>query len=427
MADADPIDAHPSPTPDDGDPQAASERRQCSRHLLQHPLTCAEHDPELFRLIRRHEAALDRWFTQRLGYRLHIDADTARLFKTGVVPEHRPLRTHTDRALTPQEHTLLALALAATAAGPAIISLRDLVAEVRSAAAEADIALRDDHIERRAFVAVLRWMIDHGLASELYEHIDAYVADSEADAVLRLRPDRIALLPIPALIGAEDPAALLARADRRSNTRQWMRCRLVEDPVVYRDDLDASEWLELRRRLSAEERFVDEMFGLVLEARAEGVAAIDPTGALADHRFPTTGTVGHAALLLIGRLAADEHGDTNGDTSGDGDGSGDDGPRQPGLTMDELAAHLGALIEQFGRGWAKDLTDSAPKLTRRVVDLLVALRLGEVDPGSNRPEHGAAPQDDRPRFHLRPAAARFVAIEPEPVAAGEQVEQGGLW
>ena len=91
----------------DGDPQAVVDRRRCARRLLQRPLTCAEHDPELFRLIRRHEAELDRWFTQRLGYRLHIDADTARLFKLGTVPDHRPLRTKSDRAFRPIEYTLL--------------------------------------------------------------------------------------------------------------------------------------------------------------------------------------------------------------------------------------------------------------------------------------------------------------------------------
>jgi hypothetical protein len=143
-----------------GDPQAAVDRRVAARHLVQRPLTCAEHDPDVFRLIRRHEAELDRWFTQRLGYRLHVDADTARLFKSGVVVDHRPLRTGSGRGLHQLEYVLLALVLASTAAGPAIISLRDLVDDVRSAAAEAGIALTGDAGERRALVAVLRWMID---------------------------------------------------------------------------------------------------------------------------------------------------------------------------------------------------------------------------------------------------------------------------
>ena len=90
----------------DGDPQADIERRIAARHLLMHPLTCDEHDSSAFRLIRRHEAELSRWFTQRLGYRLHLDADTARLFKSGAVIDRRPLRTATGRPLTQLEYTL---------------------------------------------------------------------------------------------------------------------------------------------------------------------------------------------------------------------------------------------------------------------------------------------------------------------------------
>ena len=92
------------------DPQAAVERRIAARHLLAHPLTCKEHDPEVFALIRRHESELDRWFTQRLGYRLHLGADIARLFKSGLVPERRPLRTATDRAFHHLEYVYLMLA-----------------------------------------------------------------------------------------------------------------------------------------------------------------------------------------------------------------------------------------------------------------------------------------------------------------------------
>ena len=123
-----------------------------------------------------------------------------------------------------------------------MISLRDLVDQVRSAAAEAEIPLADRPQDRRALVSALKWMIDHGLAAELHAHIDAYATDETADAVLKMRPDRIAMLPLPNLVGALGSAELLDRADRRASTRRWMRARLVEDPVVYRTDLDDLEW-----------------------------------------------------------------------------------------------------------------------------------------------------------------------------------------
>src|SRR5690606_33244341 len=116
-----------------GDPQAAADRRLAARHLAPHPHTRREDDADTLRLIRRHEADLARWFTQRLGYRLHLDADSARLFKTGALGDNRPLRAKSGRPLHQGEYVLLALVLATTVAGPAVISLRDLVDGVRSA------------------------------------------------------------------------------------------------------------------------------------------------------------------------------------------------------------------------------------------------------------------------------------------------------
>ena len=388
------------------DPQAPTERRTAARHLVQNPLVCLEHDPELFRLIRRHEGELDRWFTQRLGYRLHLDADTARLLKTGVVPANRPLRTASGRPFHQLEYVLLALVLASVASGPDVISLRDLVEQVRSAAVEADIALADDATERRAVVSVLTWMIERGLADELHARVGAYATDDDADAVLKLRPDRIALLPLPALVGASDPSELLANAERRSPSRTWMRARLVEDPVVYRSDLGDHEWSELRRRLGDEEQFLDEMFGLVLESRAEGVASVDPAGTLAERRFPTSGTIGHAALLVIDavfRRAAPDPADGDGDGYGDGaradgDGKGaDEGvaagadntgralPVSPVVAMDELVGLVSELAGANASRWSNDLVGAPERLTRRVVELLVDLRLAELVPAPTRP------------------------------------------
>ncbi|MCU4186561.1 TIGR02678 family protein [Acidiferrimicrobium sp. IK] len=355
----------------DSDPQAATERRSAARVLLAAPLTCREHDPASFALIRRHEAELDRAFTQRLGYRLDVDADTARLYKSGVASA-RPLRTASGRALYQLELAVLVLVLATTVAGPAVISLRDLVDAIRSSAVDAGVELPSDLSGRRALVTALRWMIDHGLAVELHDHVDAYARDEGADAVLRLRPDRIASLALPAL-SAPDAASLLAAADRRGATRQWLRARLVEEPVLYRDDLTEAEWSELRRRLGDEARYLEETFGLLLEARAEGVAAIDPSGDLADTRFPAGGTEGHAALLLIAVMRA-----------------------RAGGWWDpaEIDAVIGRLAGTHARHWAKDLVGAPDRLARRAVDLLVGMRLAEH-------------RDNPPGVRLLPAAARF--------------------
>ena len=318
------------------DPGLALDLRDAARRLVTDPLVLAESDPDMFLTIRRHEQKLDRWFTQRFGYRLQVTADTARLFKTTVVATRRPLRTATSqsRPFSGREYTMLALALAAVAAGPSVISLRDLIDEIRSAAIDAEVALTEESADRRALVTALRWMIRHGLAGEMHDRIDRYATDRAADAVLRIRPDRIALLPLPALARSETVGQVLDRSAQRLSARAWMRALLLEEPVLYRTDLADGEWAELRNRLNEESAILGEMFGLDIEARAEGVMAIDPEDGLTDSRFPQTATVGHAALLLI------------------------DPARQPGPERRQQAWEMGADPLQaagYGAGHALDL------------------------------------------------------------------------
>ena len=338
-------------------PAAAPELREAARHLAAHPLVLAERNPDEFRLIRRHEQQLDRWFTQRFGYRLQVTADVARLFKSTVVASRRPLRaTAKRRPFSLREYTMLALALAAVVAGPNIISLRDLVHRIRSVAAEADIALAETFAERRALITALRWMIDHGVATELHDRIEGYAAADAADAVLRIRPDRVALLPLPVLARASTVDELLDRSDQRVSLRAWIRSKLLEEPVLYREDINEPEWTELRKRLRDEATIFDEMFGARIETRAEGVLAIDPDGEMTDTRFPAAGTSGHAALLLIERLTEMDRNPI---------------PR---------SAVVGAVAElaREHRRYLSSLADDAEKLTRDVLERLSGHRLVEV-------------------------------------------------
>ena len=374
------------------DPRRALDLRAAARRLVTHPLLLADDDPDTFRLIRRHEQILDRWFTQRFGYRLQVTADTARLYKSTVVASRRPLRgtTSQQRPFSMREYTMLALALAAVAAGPNVTSLRDLVHKVRSAATDADVTVTDEPADRRALVTALRWMIAHGVAAEMHDRVDRYASDGEADAVLRIRPDRVALLPLPSLARAETPEELEDRAERATATRQWMRATLLEEPVLYRTDLSEEEWGELRRRLGEESAIFEEMFGLHVEARAEGVAIIDPGDGLTDSRFPTGGTVGHAALLLLDRLI-------------EGDGA--------TMSQDALVEEVRALAAERRPYWSQ-LADDPESLAGEILDLLMDHRLAEVDAGTVR---------------LLPAAWRYHAdVQVEGGEAENGVEQASL-
>ena len=373
------------------DPHRKLDLRAAARHLVTHPLVLAERDPDTFGLIRRHEQTLDRWFTQRFGYRLQVTADTARLFKSTVVARRRPLGTASSqsRPFSVREYTLLSLALAAVAAGPSVISLRDLLGEVRSAATDADVTVTDEPADRRALVTALRWMIRHGVAIEMHDRVERYAADGAADAVLRIRPDRVALLPLPVLARSEAVDQVLDRPDRGLSSRAWMRSFLLEEPVLYRTDLAEDEWAELRRRLGEESAIFEEMFGLNIEARAEGVMAIDPDDRLTDSRFPRSGTVGHAALLLIDRLV--------------------EADRSP-LSRGEFVDTLAVLAAEHRRYWSK-LAEDPDRLADEILELLGDHRLAEVDGDVVR---------------LLPAAWRYgVAVEADE-GEGTGVEQASL-
>jgi uncharacterized protein (TIGR02678 family) len=357
----------------DDDPQRAGELTGAARALLTRPWRTAEADRPLFLLIRRHAEPLDRWFTQRLGYRLVVGTDTARLVKSGHLPVDRPLRTLTQRPFTAREYTVLALVLAATAAGPDRISLRDLVLQVRSAAADAGITLDGATSERRALVTALRWLVDHGIVRELDRSVTGYESDADADALLEVRNDRMALLPAPALVDARSEDELLDRAAGEGTGRAALRRRLVEDPVLHADDVAPEDWAELRRRFGEESRYLEEMFGLVIEARADGAAAIDIDGGCTDITFPASGTTAHAALLLLDVLTTSH---------------------RDGADTAVLDDELRDLLDRYGRFWRKDVEPD--DLRGEAVGLLTAMAVVTVEPGG--------------RVRPRPVAARFAPI-----------------
>lgn len=362
--------------------------RTAARHLLQHPFTCGEQYPEMFSTIRRHEQQLDRWFTQRLGYRLHVSSFTARLFKNTVVP-HRPVLaapTSGQRAMSQRECTMLCLILAAVAAGPRVISLRDLVEDVRTAAADADIILSNETVERRAFIVALKWMIKAGTARELHEHIDRYEHDADADAIVEIDPDRVSLLPLPALGRADSAQELLDRSDRRIQVRQWLRAQLAENTVVYRDDLQEHEWLQLRRRIGEEVSLFEQMFDLSVEARFEGVAAIDASGQLSDRKFPSTGTLGHAALVLVEWLLTQS---------------------EEAVSLPDAQAAFAEMAEKHQKHWSQTRLAQLPTFFTDVVLLLQELRLVSANDKA---------------ITVLPAAARYSLIETAGAGEGDEHE-----
>lgn len=344
----------------------ASERRTAIRLLLRHPLVTAATHPDEFPLIRRHADELSRQFGQVLGYRLTVEPGFARLHKAGLGSDAaRRLDRGSGAPFTPRTYAYLALALAALVTAPEQLLLSEVVARTRAAAAEAGIDLGEPNrvTERRALVAALKQLMTWRVLAEDEGSVDSYAGDGEADALLTIDRE-IARQLVSGPVGqAAAPDDLIEKAadPGEAGPRHRVRRLLIETPVVYVDDLTEEERDWLRRSQRREQRILEDFAGLRAEIRAEGVALIDPEQELSDTRFPGTGTVAWAALLLVGRLAAELP-----------LVSGAAAVAIPGGRVEE---HLRLLTEEHRGAWSQELTGSPGLLAHAVLDLLHRMRL----------------------------------------------------
>ncbi|MDP9436507.1 MAG: TIGR02678 family protein, partial [Actinomycetota bacterium] len=294
------------------DTQAERERRTAVRALLRFPLLTAEGPhAEEFLLVRRHREHLERLFAEGVGYRLVVEPRTARLFKAGLGDDpSRPLRRRTasgpGRAFEPRAYALLCLTLAALTRCPAQLLVDELVAQVRSAAADAGLDVDLDSVaDRRALAAALVALLDLGVLAEREGELARW-ADDGALSLLDVRRDRVRLLVAASLTGVTAPDDLLASAALPSaagGARVAVRRALLEKPVMSATDLtpDQAEWWSRNRHREAD--WFREHAGLELELRAEGAVAVDPDEELTDVVFPGSGSARHAALLVLEHLA----------------------------------------------------------------------------------------------------------------------------
>lgn len=283
------------------------------RTLLRHPLISERYpDPKALPLVRRWSAQLRGDLSEALGYRLELSATAARLVRVvDDLDAGAPARTRTERAFDRKRYAYLALVLAAVGRAGVQIALSEL-AEVVAADANRITGLGLDTgrgPDRAAFVDVVTWLEERG-ALRLADGSARAWADDPGRSEALYDIDRDVGLavyrPTRVLHHIDSVAALLARptgAGRDSGRRdagQRARRALVEQPVVLYDELDAGARNIARTPALAAD--VTRLTGMAVERRAEGLTLID-TGGLAERRFPTTGSVGHAALLLLGEIA----------------------------------------------------------------------------------------------------------------------------
>jgi uncharacterized protein (TIGR02678 family) len=313
------------------DDRLSAEREQAARALLMHPLLSAGADPEAFNLVRRHGEWLTDRFRHLLGYRLAIRGDHARLYK-------RPRTAYRDRParikpgsirpgpedgwapFTRRHYVLLALSLAALEAhhGRSQALIGGLAGEV--AALGSELGLRVDferREERKAFADALELLCRLGVLRQRDGSRDAFVArDEEADEALfdiehgplgDLKATPLALTAIERveeLLVEEYPAS---EDGARARRRHRIARTLIEEPVLYVDELEAAEQDTYRSQRHRLEPELETLTGLQAERRAEGSALIDAGRRLTDVRFPTRSTESLLALVACERLRSVVH------------------------------------------------------------------------------------------------------------------------
>jgi uncharacterized protein (TIGR02678 family) len=170
--------------------------------------------------------------------------------------------------------------------------------------------------ERGDLVAVVRLLLELGVLARVAGEEDAFVraaGDALYDIERRVlaaliasprgastidavdfdhRLEQLSAEPLPV---AED---LRNRAIRHRLTR-----RMLDDPVLYYEELSEAELAYLTSQRAAMIKRVSELTGLGAEVRAEGIAMVDPDDELTDVRMPEVGTDGHVALLITEHLA----------------------------------------------------------------------------------------------------------------------------
>jgi uncharacterized protein (TIGR02678 family) len=374
-----------------------AQRRTALRALLAKPLLVADTDGEALVLVRRHLPELREWLNRETGWRLVADSETARLFKT--VPElsdasHPALGIHKE-PFGRRRYVTLCLALSALARADAQTTLGSLAEDVLTSAAEPELAATgfaltlDNRSDRSDLVAVVRLLLGWGVLSRVAGDEDAYLSAGTDVLYDVRRPVLGALLSgvrgpstvtAPAFEGrlAELTAEAVAESDdlRNQALRRRLTRRLLENPVVYYDELDEDERAYLLSQRHAIARRIEEATGLIPEMRAEGLAMVDPEDELTDVRMPEQRTDGHVTLLVAEYLA-----------------------RRERATLDELHAFVRQAAAQHQGFWRKGVTEpgAEAELLAVALEKLTALRLVTIA---------------RPDVRSRPAIARFALDQP---------------
>lgn len=393
--------------------QQRDEFRIGLRALLMQPLMPPAHED--FPAVRRQADKLSEWFAREAGWVLQVERDGARLYKR---PADLQSATRGLKDFDRRRYVLLCLACAALERADPQITLHLLGERVMALAADPTLDVRAFSFtlrtasERRDLVAVCRSLLEFGVLQRVAGDEDSFVHDTtggtQSDALYdiqrRMLAGMLAAVRGPSTWAAEDAPVTLDEQQRalvtehvgdsdearRTALRHTLARRLLDDPVVYAEALDAETQAYFANQRGVMAARLCEATGLVAEQRAEGLALTDEAGTLTDVAMPAEGTEAHVTLLVAEHLA--------------------ECARQQGAsaasTDDAIAAFVRGATERYGRYWRKSARE--PGAERELAQTALG-RLQKLD----------LIQRDADRIHPLPAIARFALgdadVQPAPV------------
>lgn len=437
--------------------QVIAERRQAMRALLARPLLAAAGpDGEALALVRQHAIWLREWLGRNCGWMLQVEPELARLRKTpGDLAD--ATRGAIDRTsgipFSRRRYALFCLALAALERADRQITLgnvaRDVLSAVAGEPAFAAASLTfdlDGREARRDLVHVVRLLLDLRVLVRVHGQEEHFV-ERRGDVLYNVnRPALAALLSVrrgPSTIAAgsfEDRIAAIVEEPmpdgeeaRNRRLRVTLTRRLLDDPVVYYDELTDDERTYLTSQRAHLLRQIQDATGLLGETRREGIALVDPDGVLTDQGMPDEGTEGHATLLVAEFLAAEARRQLtrNPQTGSEPPvmSSGQQsrptldailtrnpqtGSEPPAVPMATVVAHLAAKKREHRTHWRKDalLPGAEEQLAREALARLESLRL------VRRVGDGVVPLPALGRFRLLPPTVRPPRERRAPIQKG---------
>lgn len=377
--------------------------QRAARALLRRPMIRSTDEAD-YRLVKRHAAELREWFEINTGWALHVDSEVARLLRE---PATLDIATHPIAArsgavpFSRRRYVLLMLALAVLERSDAQIALGRLADQVVVVATTPELARSgfafdlQGRDERSDLVAAVQVLLDWGVLTRVAGDEQEFVqrsGDALYDVSRRVLSQLLVTRRGPSTVTGETlDDRLHAMRDRgmppsdelrNLQLRHRLTRRLLDDPVLYVDELDADEAAYLRSQRAAVCRRITEITGLVAEIREEGIAMVDLDDDLTDLRMPAKGTDGHVTLLLA------EHMATSGTTE---------------HTLEALRAHIRSVSREYAVYWRADAREpgAEAELVRTAIGTLIALHL--IEPTEIGDSDGV---------RALPALARFAVTEP---------------